>query len=304
MLRLVVTRHSSIIGPGSRAKILLHSIHPRFFPGTRFWVWRPFQNRRSPSFWFCDGYSWHFVGSCKGVPYLISGGLGFAISGTPCLASEVYMSFYSLRKVGEVEHLETTSLCCKNSVSHWPEASSPCATIGSLGSNEEVPVTLPLILRDTNDYRSHWLAWLSGGVVILDQNVPMSHRPWLMGCQVCYNGAHWANVLTYCSFVPLLTRNCLFFISVISRHCNLQHLSLQRMTTSEARSEEALAATSTNAPTEMEFLELERGGRPKSDRGEESELCSLVGVVSLLEQSLRWKGRGPLGQRAVWDDYD
>jgi len=222
----------------------------------------------------------------------------------PCLASEVYMSFYSLRKVGEVEHLETTSLCCKNSVSHWPEASSPCATIGSLGSNEEVPVTLPLILRDTNDYRSHWLAWLSGGVVILDQNVPMSHRPWLMGCQVCYNGAHWPNVLTYCSFVPLLTRNCLFFISVISRHCNLQHLSLQRMTTSEARSEEALAATSTNAPTEMEFLELERGGRPKSDRGEESELCSLVGVVSLLEQSLRWKGRGPLGQRAVWDDYD
>ena len=41
------------------------------------------------------------------------------------------------------------------------------------------------------------------------------------------------------------------------------------VTTSAARSEEALAATSTDATTEMEFLELERGGRPKSDRGEE-----------------------------------
>ena len=303
MLRLVVTRHSSIIGrdPAQRSCCILYT---HVFPRHQILGLEAFSESQKPVFLILWWLFLAFCGVMQGCSLPDFRRVGVRNSGTPCLASEVYMSFYSLRKVGEVEHLETTSLCCKNSVSHWPEASSPCATIGSLGSNEEVPVTLPLILRDTNDYRSHWLAWLSGGVVILDQNVPMSHRPWLMGCQVCYNGAHWANVLTYCSFVPLLTRNCLFFISVISRHCNLQHLSLQRMTTSEARSEEALAATSTNAPTEMEFLELERGGRPKSDRGEESELCSLVGVVSLLEQSLRWKGRGPLGQRAVWDDYD
>ena len=125
--------------------------------------------------------------------------------------SYVYMSFYSLRKVGEVEHLETTSLCCKNSVSHWPEASSPCATIGSLGSNEEVPVTLPLILRDTNDYRSHWLAWLSGGVVILDQNVLMSHRPWLLPRPACtlWKVKHFVQYL----YVPLSSD--LFWASLV-----------------------------------------------------------------------------------------
>lgn len=198
--------------PGIPRKDLVAFYTPTFFPRHQILGLEAFSESQKPVFLILWWSFLAFCGVMQGCSLPDFRRVGVRNSGTPCLASEVYMSFYSLRKVGEVEHLETTSLCCKNSVSHWPEASSPCATIGSLGSNEEVPVTLPFILRDTNDYRSHWLAWLSGGVVILDQNVLMSHRPWLMGCQVCWERRSLTQCFDVLSFVPPLTSLFVFHL--------------------------------------------------------------------------------------------
>ena len=197
--------------PGIPRKDLVAFYTLTFFPRHQILGLEAFSESQKPVFLILWWLFLAFCGVMQGCSLPDFQRVGVRNSGTPCLASEVYMSFYSLRKVGEVEHLETTSLCCKNSVSHWPEASSPCATIGSLGSNEEVPVTLPLILRDTNDYRSHWLAWLSGGVVILDQNVLMSHRPWLLPRPACtlWKVKHFVQYL----YVPLSSD--LFWASLV-----------------------------------------------------------------------------------------
>ena len=62
----------------------------------------------------------------------------------PCLASEVYMSFYSFRKVGEVEHLETTSLCCE----HLDTTCLCCKNFSLTSTGGLQPLC------------HHWLTWL------------------------------------------------------------------------------------------------------------------------------------------------
>ena len=82
---------------------------------TRFGVWRPSQNRRSQSFLILWWLFLAFCGVMQGCSLPDFPRVGVRNSGNPLLGFRgLYMSFYSFRKVGEVEHLDTTCLCCKN----------------------------------------------------------------------------------------------------------------------------------------------------------------------------------------------